>query len=330
MRAAEERQFSGSASPTQDASHPLDPKTANLLYHDAVARSYDAKWAIAFDDRCISYVRRRAERMLPRPRYGRVLEVGCGTGFFILNLWQSGYVQEAHACDLSPGMLAVCAESARTMGCDLKLRTADAERLPFEDESFDLVVGHAFLHHLPEPAAAISEAHRVLAPGGTLWIAGEPTLWGDRMARAVGRTTHRAYDQVARIIPRLRRPPALEPVTADERVCRELEWHVDLHTFEPDAVARMAREAGFVRIRVETEELVSSLAGWAVRTIEAEVPPGVLGRRWGSLAYRIYLALYEFDQRLLYRVIPKRIFYNLHMYGEKRSHTGVAITARGG
>ena len=44
----------------------LDPKTANILYHDAAARSYDEKWSISFDERCVSYVRDRAERMLPR------------------------------------------------------------------------------------------------------------------------------------------------------------------------------------------------------------------------------------------------------------------------
>ena len=64
----------------------LDLVTANVLYHDAAARSYDAKWAISFDDRCVDYVRRRAERMLPRRRYDRVLEIGSGTGFFLLNL----------------------------------------------------------------------------------------------------------------------------------------------------------------------------------------------------------------------------------------------------
>ena len=42
---------------------------------------------------------------------------------------QAGFVDEPHACDISPGMLAACAESARTVGCDISLRTADAERL---------------------------------------------------------------------------------------------------------------------------------------------------------------------------------------------------------
>src|SRR5919197_5292430 len=155
MRVAEERLPGGSALATPREGQPLDPKTANLLYHDAAARSYDQKWSISFDERSISYVRERAERMLPRSHYGRVLEVGCGTGFFLLNLWQAGVVEEPLACDISPGMLEACGKSAAELGCDVRFRVGDAESLPYEDASFDLVVGHAFLHHLPDPPAAL-------------------------------------------------------------------------------------------------------------------------------------------------------------------------------
>lgn len=296
----------------------MDAKRANLLYHDAAAAGYDDKWAISFDERCVRYVRERAERMLPARRYGRVLEVGAGTGFFLLNLWQAGFVAEPHACDLSPGMLAACVENARRIGCDVRTRTGDAERLPYPDGSFDLVVGHAFLHHLPDPAAALAEAHRVLAPGGAVLFAGEPTRRGDRLARAVGRATWRTYRAVAAAVPRLRRPPPPEPATEDERVLRDLEWQVDLHAFDPDEVAATASAAGFDRVRVETEELVAAVFGWAVRTFEAEVPPGLLGWGWATFAYRTWLRLFALDARVLYRLVPKDRFYNLLLYGEKR------------
>ena len=288
---------------------PIDAKRANILYHDAAARRYDAKWSIGYDDRCIRYVADRARRMLPKRRYARVLDIGCGTGFFLLNLWQSGYVEQAHGCDISSGMVATCAESARQVGCDIRLR----------EESFDLVVGHAVLHHLPDPPTAVREAHRVLRPGGALLLAGEPTRAGDRLARATGRLTYRALGRAARIAPRLRRTVRPEEdLGEDERVLRELEWAVDLHTFEPPHVAELARTAGFVSIRTETEELLSSVFGWAVRTIESQVPEGVLGGGWGAFAYRGYLALYAADQRFLRRILPDRLFYNLLLYGEKR------------
>jgi hypothetical protein len=121
----------------------------------------------------------------------------------------------------------------------------------------------------------------------------------------------------AEVVPRLRRtPPTDQELDADTRIMRDLEWHVDLHTFTPDDITLLARRAGFVGVHVETEELVSSLVGWAVRTIEAETPPGLLGARWAAFAYRAYLHLYELDVRLS-RVLPRRLFYNLLLFGER-------------
>ena len=295
----------------------LDPKTANILYHDAAARGYDDKWSISFDERCVSYVRARAERMLPASSYDRVLEIGSGTGFFLINLWQAGFVKEPHATDISPGMVQACGDNARRLGCDVRVRTADAESLPFADGAFDLVVGHAFLHHLPDWEQALRDVHRVLAPGGAMFFAGEPTRLGHTLAGYAKRTAARAMDLAGRLHPGLVKPPPAPPGTEDERVLRDLEFEVDLHTFEPSAVERICREIGYANVRTETEELSSSLVGWAVRTIEARARPGVLGERWGRFAYRMYLTLYGVDQRYLYRVLPKRAFYNLLLYGEK-------------
>ena len=295
----------------------LGPKAANLRYHDAAARDYDARWSISFDRRCIDYVRERAERMLPGRRYGRVLEVGCGTGFFLLNLCQAGFVDEAHACDISAGMLAACRDNARRLDIAVRTAAGDAESLPYGDGEFDLVVGHAFLHHLPDPAAALVEMRRVLRPGGAMLLAGEPTRLGDRIAAVAKRAAAAGIQLASLIQPGLRRPPDGGPSTEGERVMRELEYHVDLHTFEPREVEAAASAAGFTVVRGETEELVSSLFGWAVRTIEAGVRPGVLSDRWAWFAYRNWLRLYALDRDVLARVVPRRAFYNLLLYAER-------------
>jgi ubiquinone/menaquinone biosynthesis C-methylase UbiE len=294
----------------------LDPKTANVIYHDAAAASYDAKWAISFDPPAQAYVRERAERMLPKPRYDRVLEIGTGTGFFLLNLWQTGYVGEAHANDISEGMLQVCRANAERLGCHIETRSGDAEHLPYQDESFDLVAGHAFLHHLPDPPAALAEMWRVLRPGGAIFIAGEPTLWGDRLAGVVKRATRESFRLAARI-PGVRiRRDAPPPATQEERAMTDLEFEVDLHTFDPPEVEVWARRAGFRRVKIETEELIASMFGWAVRTLEAEIRTGVLGRRWARFAYLAWRSLYRIDDRLR-GVVPSRLFYNLLLYAEK-------------
>jgi ubiquinone/menaquinone biosynthesis C-methylase UbiE len=294
----------------------VDPKTANVLYHDAAAATYDAKWSISFDPPAQAYVRERAERMLPERAYRRVLEIGSGTGFFLLNLWQQGFVEEAHATDISEGMLEVCRANAELLGCTVETRAGDAENLPYEDDTFDLVVGHAFLHHLPDPRAALAEMHRVLRPGGALFIAGEPTRWGDRLAGVVKKATRTTFRAVASVpgvrIGRETPPPASD----EERAMHDLEFDVDLHTFPPADVEAWARAAGFGGVRTETEELVASLFGWAVRTLESEVRPGLLGKRWARFAYRAWRSLYRIDD-VLRGVIPARLFYNLLLYAEK-------------
>ena len=65
-----------------------DTKLAQVLYHDWEARTYDEKWSISFDDRCVDYARDRFVALAGREGwpYGAALELGAGTGFFSLNL----------------------------------------------------------------------------------------------------------------------------------------------------------------------------------------------------------------------------------------------------
>ena len=89
-----------------------------------------------------------------------VLDVACGPGIVAQALAERGAV--VTACDLTPGML----REAATSGA--RLLRADAVRLPFVDAAFDLVLCRNSFHHFPDPAGALSEAARVLRPGGRL------------------------------------------------------------------------------------------------------------------------------------------------------------------
>ena len=168
-----------------------DPKLANVLYHDWEAGTYDEKWSISFDQRCIDYARDRFVHVAGDDGwpYARSLELGCGTGFFTLNLKLAGVLDEGHVTDLSPGMVEVAQRNARGLGFAVAGQIADAERLPYEDGTFDLVVGHAVLHHIPDLDRAFAEILRVLKPGGRFVFAGEPTRHGDYVARRLSRLT---------------------------------------------------------------------------------------------------------------------------------------------
>ncbi|MFP5225600.1 MAG: methyltransferase domain-containing protein [Actinomycetota bacterium] len=291
----------------------LDPKEANIRYHDWEASQYDGKWNISFDDRCIAYARERFLQMAPDQRYGKVLEIGAGTGFFIINLWQAGLIAEPYATDISQGMVDVCMKNAESVGIrNMVARTADGERLPFEDETFDLVIGHAVIHHIPDVEAAFREAHRVLKPGGRLVICGEPTRLGFQFVTRVAKLPTARFMETAGRRLGLRSIP----FGHGEEVAA-LEAHVDIHEFHPHAVKAMLKRSGFGEVRVQTEELLSGLFGWSVRTFEAMAKPGLVDARWAFFAYRSWKTLFALDQRVMRRFVPKALFYNLLLHGRK-------------
>jgi ubiquinone/menaquinone biosynthesis C-methylase UbiE len=294
-----------------------DPKLANVLYHDWEAETYDAKWSISFDQRCVDYVRSRFEHVAGRAGwpYGRSLELGCGTGFFSLNLKQAGVLDQPHVTDLSPRMVEVAVRNAQSLGFAVEGRVADAERLPYDDDTFDLVVGHAVLHHIPDLPQALREVMRVLRPGGRFVFAGEPTRHGDHIARRLSRLTWWATTNVTRLpaLSAWRRPQ--QELDESSRAAA-LEAVVDLHTFTPTQLRALAAAAGAVSVRVATEELLASWFGWPVRTFECAVPRDKLGLGWGNFAYKTWLQLSAID-RALEHVVPAGLFYNAEVTGTK-------------
>lgn len=299
-------------------------KRVQADYHNFEAAGYEGKFAIGFDDRCVGYVRERFRKVVPEGfGFARVLEVGAGTGFFGLNLALAGCLGDGaadlHAVDVSEGMLALCKRNAGTLGLRIHTRHGDAEALPYDDATFDLVVGHAVLHHVPVPALALREASRVLAPGGLLVVAGEPTVWGDRVAGVVKRASYRAVRAATAAPPlrRHRRPPASADADPEVAELAALEWAVDLHTFRPADLAHAADLAGFDDVVVVTEELTANWLGWITRTVEGAVAPGTLGPRWAAAAYAGWRTLHRLDEAILERLVPAGVRYNLILAARK-------------
>src|ERR687895_1270825 len=159
-------------------------RAANVRYHDLAAEHYDSKWGINYDDVGRAQVLGKLRKALGREPgvFDRGLEIGAGTGYFTLNLMRAGVLREAVATDISPGMLSALSASASRLGLPVETRECEAASLPFEDGSFDLVFGHAVLHHLPDLAGAFREFRRVLRPGGVVAFCGEPSRHGDRIS----------------------------------------------------------------------------------------------------------------------------------------------------
>jgi ubiquinone/menaquinone biosynthesis C-methylase UbiE len=105
----------------------------------------------------------------PIPPDARALEVGCGTGAVTRVLAGRPGVAEAVGVDPSPVFVAKARELAAGL-TTLTFEPADGRSLPFSGASFDLVVFHTTLCHVPEPEAMVGEGTRVLRPGGCLAV----------------------------------------------------------------------------------------------------------------------------------------------------------------
>jgi SAM-dependent methyltransferase len=289
-------------------------RDVNTRYHDVAAGHYDSKWGIDFGDVGREQVLAKIHKAIGHQADGwaRSLEIGAGTGYFTLNLLRAGMIGEATCSDISPGMLSTLRANAQRLGLEVRTEQVDAERLPFADESFDLVLGHAILHHIPDLQRAFEEFERVLAPGGTLIFAGEPSRYGDRLARLPKRAA-------GALAPLWRRAIGARPVSsgADGEPDAALEGFVDVHAFAPGELSRAAGAAGLVDVRVTGEELLASWFGWTNRTLEATAEPADVPWAWRQYAYRGYLLLQGLDRRLLESRLPPAIFYNLLISARK-------------
>jgi ubiquinone/menaquinone biosynthesis C-methylase UbiE len=289
-------------------------REVNTRYHDVAAEHYDSKWGIDFgrvgQDQVIAKLRKALGR--EPGHYARALEIGAGTGYFTLNMLRAGVVGSATCSDISPGMLQTLQENARTLGLEVTTVAADAEQLPFADASFDLLFGHAVLHHIPDLPRAFAEFARVLAPGGTLLFAGEPSRYGDHLARVPKRFATAVAPIWRRAIGAARLDGA-----GHGHSDASLEGLVDVHAFAPSELSRAARTAGLAEVRVGGEELLANWFGWTNRTLEATARAEDVPWGWRLYAYRGYLLLQELDRRLLESRLPPAIFYNLMLAARK-------------
>ncbi|MDX6716498.1 MAG: hypothetical protein QOH30_3056 [Baekduia sp.] len=291
-------------------------RDVNTRYHDGAAADYDAKWGIDFGEIGRTQVLGKLRKALGgRLRaFDRSLELGAGTGYFSLNLLQAGVITDATCTDISQGMVDTLAANAQRLGLEVDARIADAEALPFPDGSFDLVLGHAVLHHLPDLDQAWREILRVLRPGGVAVFAGEPSHYGDRIASVPKRAASRAAPAWRRV---MRARPAQEGHQDGGAVNHQLESMVDVHAFTPEQLSAGARAAGFADVRVRGEELLANWFGWANRALEASADPETVPWAWKMYAFRGYIGLQHVDRVLLEPRLPPAMFYNLMITAEK-------------
>jgi ubiquinone/menaquinone biosynthesis C-methylase UbiE len=302
--------------PAPATASPEEIRDVNTRYHDGAAAQYDTKWGIDFGQVGRHQVLGKLRKALGQelPVFDHALEIGAGTGYFALHLLMAGVVRRATCTDISPGMLDALRANAARLQLDVETVACDAEHLPFADETFDIVLGHAVLHHLPDLDQAFREIHRVLRPGGTVFFAGEPSRVGDRIATVPKRAAGWAAPAWRAL---LNARPAQAGHSDGGEANHQLEGLVDVHAFVPDDLSRRAARAGLTDVRVRGEELLANWFGWANRALEATAEQDDVPWLWRQYAYRGYLFLQEVDRRVLESRLPPAIFYNLMLSARK-------------
>jgi ubiquinone/menaquinone biosynthesis C-methylase UbiE len=297
-------------------------REVNTRYHDVAAASYDSKWGIDFAQTGQSQVLGKFRKLLGsdvETPFPRALEIGCGTGYFSLNLMQAGLIDDLTCTDISVGMVEALNANAERLGLAERVRAtrADAESLPFADDTFELVVGHAVLHHLPDLDRAFAEFHRVLKPGGRIVFAGEPSRVGDRLARIPKQVALLAAPAWRRMLRARAAPETVADAGSQEQLDHELESKVDIHAFSPADLISLAGHNGFTGVTVRGEELLANWFGWFNRTLEMSAAQDDVPMLWRKYAFHGYLLLQKVDARALESRLPAALFYNLLLTARK-------------
>jgi len=156
---------------------------ANIEVHTKMAATYDS-YEPHFRPENQAKVMRRLTDIRTCAPGGRLLDLGCGTGFMIQ--LAVGLFDDICGVDVTQAML----DRVDTSSGKVRVHKAPAEDVPFDDESFDVVTAYSFLHHTVDYSKVINEAFRVLKPNGLLYIDLEPNLHFWKAMECLARNKH--------------------------------------------------------------------------------------------------------------------------------------------
>ena len=110
----------------------------------------------------------RLRRVANIPKAARVLDIGSAQGYFLIECKRMGF--DAVGVEPYTPAIDVSMSLASEMGVQIDVRRGDAQALPFDSGTFDIVHANSVIEHVADAREAFSEAYRVLKPGGVFWL----------------------------------------------------------------------------------------------------------------------------------------------------------------
>ena len=144
----------------------LENKSRARLFYKYLSKVYDQINPFIWNEE----MRTAAIDLLDIERDDRVLDIGCGTGFATEGLLDR--VDTVYGLDQSPHQLEKAYEKFGKRDGPVEFHLGDAERLPFRENTFDVVWSSGSIEYWPNPVDALEECRRVAKPGGQVLIVG--------------------------------------------------------------------------------------------------------------------------------------------------------------
>ncbi|NQT55508.1 MAG: methyltransferase domain-containing protein [Desulfobacteraceae bacterium] len=242
---------------------------------------------------------------VPPKEYGTALDVCCGTGQLCLNIMKYNLFDECYAIDISRPSGELLAKRMQQEGIEgiipMEGNVIDSR---FEDRFFDCVMGHFFLHHLPDNQAFFREMFRILKPGGVICLPGEPGVAADFFEPFLTNKLIRLRSLFKRGVRNVKsetgNQPTTEPIFSDIWVYNEQDFRKTL------------RDIGFTEIQITSRGRIQSMAnhlvGYIWYQIFQQAPPASIS---------IVMTVFYLLDKILFFAYPVDAFSYFHISARK-------------
>lgn len=153
----------------------MNTKEKSRKSFDKQAYAYDTSDYSKYPRECYPFVMEALKGI----KFKNILDLGCGTGAILEQINNTYTFAELYGIDLSEKMIE---QAKQRLDSKAVLSTGDAENLPYEENSFDLVCCVESFHHYPNPRKALSEIRRILKQDGTFLLC---DTWSKRPVRQI-------------------------------------------------------------------------------------------------------------------------------------------------